>query len=62
MRLRNDNPCNLHFSYLNINSVRNKFTDLETIINGNAHIVSIASIAETNSDASFSSAQLILEG
>ena len=29
---RNDNPSNLNFYYLNINSVRNKFTDLQTII------------------------------
>ena len=29
--LRNDNPSNLNF-YLNINSVRNKFTNLQTII------------------------------
>ena len=31
--LRNDNPSNLNFCYLHINSVRNKFTDLEIIIN-----------------------------
>ena len=37
---------------LNNNSVRNKFTDLQTIINGNVDIVSIA---ETKLDASFPS-------
>ena len=39
--------------------MRNKFTDLQTIINGN---VDIASIAETKLDASFLSAQSTLEG
>ena len=39
--------------------MRNKFTDLQTIINGN---VDIASIAETKLDASFPSAQSSLEG
>ena len=57
--LRNDNPSNLNFCYLNINSARNKFTDLQTIINGNVDIVSIA---ETKLDASFPSAQFTLEG
>ena len=56
--LRSDNPSNLDFCYLNINSVRNKFTDLQTIINGNVDIVSIA---ETKLDASFPSAQFTLE-
>ena len=57
--LRNDNPSNLNLCYLSINSVRNKFTDLRTTINGNVDIVSIA---ETKLDASFPSAQFILEG
>ena len=56
--MRNDNPSNLNFYYLNIISVRNKLTDLQTIINGN---VDIASIAETKLDASFPSAQFTLE-
>ena len=56
--MRNDNPSNLNFCYLNINSVRNKFTDLQTIINGNVDIVSIA---ETKLDASVPSAQFTLE-
>ena len=57
--MRNDKPSNLNFCYLNINSVRNKFTDLQTIINRNVDIVLIA---ETKLDASFSSAQFTLEG
>ena len=56
--LKNDNPSNLNF-YLNINLVRNKFTDLQITINGNVDIVSIA---ETKVDASFPSAQFTLEG
>ena len=57
--LRNDNPSNLNFCYRNINSVRNKFTDLKTIINGNVDIVSKA---ETKLDGSFPCAQFILDG
>ena len=55
--LKNDNPSNLNFCYLDINSVRNKFTDLQTIINGNVDIVSIA---ETKLDDSFPSTQFTL--
>ena len=57
--MSNDNPSNLNFCYLNINSVRNKFTDLKTIINGNVDIISIA---ETKLDGSFPCAQFILDG
>ena len=39
--------------------MRNKFTDLQTIINGNVDIVSVA---KTKLDASFPSAQFTLEG
>ena len=42
----------LHHERVNINSVRNKFTDLQTITNGNVIIVSIA---EIRLDASFQS-------
>ena len=57
--LRRTNPANLNFCYLNINSVRNKFTDFQEIINGNVDVVSIA---ETKVDASFPSPQFVLEG
>ena len=57
--LRSTNPSNLNFCYLNINSVRNKFIDIQEILNGN---VDAASIAETKIDASFPSAQFIFEG
>ena len=53
--LRSNNPSNLNFCYLNINSVRNKFTDFQEIINGNVD-------AETKIDASFPSAQFVFEG
>ena len=56
--LMTDNPSKLNFCYLNINSVRNKFTELQTIINGNVDTVSTA---ETKLDAIFSSAQFTLE-
>ena len=39
--LRSTDPSNLNFCYLNINSVRNKFTDFQEIINGNVDVVSI---------------------
>ena len=57
--LRSNNPSNLNFCYLNINSVRNKFTDLQEIINGNVDVISIA---EAKTDASFPSAQFLFEG
>ena len=56
--LRSTNLSNLNFCYLNINSVRNKFTDFQEITNGNVDVVSIA---ETKTEASFSSAQFVIE-
>ena len=40
--LRIQNPHNIIFSYLNINSIRYKFDDLKTIINENLDISCIA--------------------
>ena len=57
--LRSTNPSNLNFCYLNINSVKNKFTGFQEIINGNVDVVSIA---ETKTDVSFPSAQSVFEG
>ena len=57
--LRSANPSNLNFCYLNINSVRNKFTDFQEIIIGNVDVVSIA---ETKIDTSFPSVQFVFEG
>lgn len=48
--LKNKYPDNIIFSYLNINSVRNKFKDLEMFLNG---CVDVLTIAETKLDVSF---------
>ena len=58
-KLRLDNPKNLTFSYLNINSVRNKFDSLQEIVMGK---VDILIVAETKIDASFPTAQFSAEG
>ena len=42
--LRSTNLSNLNFCYLTINSVRNKFTDFQEIINGNVDVVSTGEI------------------
>ena len=47
------------FCFLNINLMRNRFPDLQKVIKGN---VDVASIAETKTDASFPSAQSVLDG
>ena len=60
--LRNTNPSNLNFCFLNINSVRNKFTDFLEIINGNNGIMDVVSIVETKINASFPSAQFFFVG
>ena len=57
--LRRTNLANLNFCNLNIKSVRNKFIDLQEIMNGNMDVVSIV---ETKIDASFPSAPFVLEG
>ena len=56
---RSINLSDLNFYYLNINSVRNKFTDFQEIINGKVNVVFIA---ETKIDACFPSAQFVFEG
>ena len=57
--LKPNNPSNLNFAYLNINSVRNKFENFKEIINGN---VFISTIEETKLDGSFPTSQFELEG
>ena len=57
--LRIHNHSNIIVSYLNINSARNKFDDLNLIIDEN---FAILCIAETKIDESFPTAQLILPG
>ena len=48
-RSRHSDVNNIIFSYLNINSIRNRVGDLEKIVDGNIDIVCIA---ETKSDES----------
>ena len=48
--LKKLNPQNIIFSYININSFRNKFDNLCDLISKN---VDILSVAETNLDPSF---------
>ena len=55
--LRIENPLNLIFSYLNINSIRNKLSDLQQVI---CDSVDILTIAETKIDYSFPTAQFRL--
>ena len=57
--LKNTYPENLIFSYLNINSVCNKFKSLEVFLNGS---VDVLTIAETKLDSSFPSLQFLMEG
>ena len=57
--LRIHNYDNIIFAYLNINSIRNKFDNLKSIINEN---VDILCIAETKIDESFPTAQFIIPG
>ena len=57
--LRSKNPKNIIFSYININSLRNKFENLCDIVGNN---VDALSIAETKLDSSFPIAQFLLPG
>ena len=52
--LRLKNPKNIFFSYVNINSVRNKFKNTSSLISEN---VDILIVVETKLDSSFPSAQ-----
>ena len=56
-KLRVKNPKNIIFSYLNINSVWNKFKNMSSLISEN---VDILIVAETNLDSSFSTAQFLI--
>ena len=55
--LRSKNPKNIIFSYININSIRNKFENLCDIVGNN---VDVLSIAETKLDSSFPNAHFLL--
>ena len=52
--LKYNNPSNLNFANLDINSVRNKFENFQEVINGNGDIFTIV---ETKLDGSFSTSQ-----
>ena len=56
--LRLSNPKNVILSYLNVNSIRNKFENLREIIKQN---VDVLAVAETKIEASFPSAQYFFE-
>ena len=55
-RLRHSHLNNVVFSYLNINSIRNKFGDLNKIVDGN---IDILCKAETKLDKSFLNNQFV---
>ena len=57
-KLHIENPANPPFAYLNINSIRNKFNDLQELIKGNTDA---AMILETKIDASLTTEQFLLE-
>ena len=53
------NPKNTIFSYLNINSVRNKFKNMSSLISTK---VDILIVAETKLDSSFPTTQFLIPG
>ena len=57
--LKDKYPTNIALGYLNINSVRNKFNNLMTFIDGN---VNVLAIVETKIDSSFTSNKLLATG
>ena len=57
--LRMKNAKNIIFSYININSIRNKFDNLCDLISKN---VDILSVAETKLDPSFPNSQFLISG
>lgn len=58
-KLRLKHPKNVIVAYLNINSIRNKFTNFSQMINKN---VDVLVIAETKLDETFPKQQFVLEG
>ena len=57
--VRSKNAGRIIFSYLNINSIRNKFENLCELVAGN---VGIACIVETKLDPSFPNSQFLIPG
>jgi len=58
-KLKKKYPTNPIITYLNINSIRNKFNDLNVLLNENSDIINIA---ETKIDSSFPSRQFTMNG
>ena len=56
--LRLSNPKNIILSYLNVNSIGNKFENLQEIIRQNLDVIAVA---ETKINASFPKDQLLFE-
>ena len=59
LALRKKYYKNVIISYLNVNSIRNKFNDINTLLAKN---VNVLCVAETKIDNSFSENQFLLEG
>ena len=57
-RLQHSDLNNVIFSYLNINSIRNKVGDLDKIVDGN---IDILCIVETNLDESLPNNQFVYQ-
>ena len=57
--VKTSNPRNVIFSYININSIRNKLNDLNVLVGPH---IDILCIAETKLDYSFPNAQFKLDG
>ena len=57
--LRLNNPKNILFAYLNVNSMRNKFENLWRLL---ADTVDVLTIAKTKLDGSFPTNQLLIKG
>ena len=55
----NKNPSNPILSYININSLRNKFTSLTNLVSKNIHILTVA---ETKLDSSFQDSEFCIDG
>ena len=58
-KLRLKNPKNIIFSYLDINSVRNKFQNMSSLMSEN---VDILIVSETKLDSSFPMTQFVIPG
>ena len=57
--VRSKNPKNINFSYLNVNSVRNKFKNISSLI---LESVDILIVVESKLNSSFPTAQFLISG